>query len=205
MTDAVVLKGETVQLAAVVTPEDATDASLTWSSSDETVATVDENGLVTAVAAGAAVITATANDGSEVSASCSLKVTSVIIDIEEEETITVKEGGEIDLDVILPEGSEDEELVWTSSDESVVIVNEDGTLTAVGSGTVTITVTTSDGSSYSVTITVEVSGIAGIVMDANKSAAVYTVAGVKVRNAGESLAGLSAGIYVVDGKKVIVY
>lgn len=207
MTEATILTGETVQLTAVVTPSDATDASLTWSSSDETIATVDENGLVTALAAGTAVITATTNDGSEVSASCTLTVTSVIIDIDEEETtITVEEGEEIDLDVILPEGMEDEDLTWTSSDESIVIVNEDGTLTAVGSGTVTITVTASDGSSYSVTITVEVSsGIAGIAMDASNSAAVYTVAGVKVRNAGESLAGLPAGIYVVAGKKVIVY
>jgi hypothetical protein len=55
--------GETVQLTAVVEPEDATDKSVTWSSSNEDVATVDETGLVTAVAEGEAEITVTTNDG----------------------------------------------------------------------------------------------------------------------------------------------
>jgi hypothetical protein len=56
-------EGETVQLTAVVEPEDATDKSVTWSSSNEAVATVDETGLVTAVAEGEAEITVTTNDG----------------------------------------------------------------------------------------------------------------------------------------------
>lgn len=55
---------ETVQLSAEVLPTDADDTSVTWSSSDETVATVDNTGLVTAVDAGSAQIRATANDGS---------------------------------------------------------------------------------------------------------------------------------------------
>lgn len=57
-----------------VAPADATDKTVTWSSDQEAIATVDENGLVTAVAAGTAIITATANDGSGVTATCTVTV-----------------------------------------------------------------------------------------------------------------------------------
>ena len=56
-------KGETVQLIASVTPDNAVNKKLTWSTSDSSVATVDENGLVTAVANGTAIITVTTEDG----------------------------------------------------------------------------------------------------------------------------------------------
>lgn len=66
--------GETLTLTASVAPEDAFVKSVTWSSSNEAVAIVDQNGVVTAVAAGDAIITATANDGSGVSATCNVTV-----------------------------------------------------------------------------------------------------------------------------------
>ena len=56
-------KGETVQLIAAVTPDNAVNKKLTWTTSDSSVATVDENGLVTAVANGTAIITVTTEDG----------------------------------------------------------------------------------------------------------------------------------------------
>ncbi len=58
----IVYMGETYQLEALVLPEDATDKNVTWKSSDESIATVDENGLVTAIAVGEADITVTTND-----------------------------------------------------------------------------------------------------------------------------------------------
>ena len=67
--------GDTETLTATVAPDNATDKTVTWTSSNSTVATVDQNGVVTAVARGTAVITATAADGSGASASCTVTVT----------------------------------------------------------------------------------------------------------------------------------
>lgn len=74
VSEAVLNIGETFTLTATIAPENAFVKSVTWSSSNEAVAIVDENGVVTAVAAGDAIITATANDGSGVSATCNVTV-----------------------------------------------------------------------------------------------------------------------------------
>ena len=66
--------GEENQLAATILPEDATDKTVSWTTDNAAVATVSENGLVTAVGQGAATITCRANDGSGVSASCKVTV-----------------------------------------------------------------------------------------------------------------------------------
>ena len=68
-------EGDTVQLTATVEPANATNQGVTWESSDTSIATVSEDGTVTAISAGAVTITATAKDGSGVSASCSVTVT----------------------------------------------------------------------------------------------------------------------------------
>ena len=67
---------ETMQLEAIVEPDAVTDKSVTWSSSDETIATVDENGVVTGVAVGEATITATMTAYPEITATCAVKVIS---------------------------------------------------------------------------------------------------------------------------------
>ena len=73
-TEATLTEGKTLTLTATITPIYATDRSLTWSSSDSNVASVDDKGKVTAIAPGTATITAKANDGSGVSASCEVTV-----------------------------------------------------------------------------------------------------------------------------------
>ena len=83
-TEVTLDKRTTLQLIATVLPEFCRNNTLTWTSDNEEVATVDENGLVAAVGEGTATITATANDGSGVSASCVVTVTFIdgIADIE---------------------------------------------------------------------------------------------------------------------------
>ena len=76
------LKGSTLQLSAAAQPWTAMDRSVTWSSSDETVATVDANGLVTAVSAGEAVITAASVLDPSVTAACSVYVSNLEVTLE---------------------------------------------------------------------------------------------------------------------------
>lgn len=67
--------GNTFSLSAMVTPKDAYDTSLTWSTTDDDIAMILGNGRIVAVSAGTATITAKANDGSEVTATCKVTVT----------------------------------------------------------------------------------------------------------------------------------
>ena len=149
---------EGVILTATVLPEDATDKTVTWASSDETVATVDENGLVTFVSIGTANITASAGD--VVSEPCVVTVTERVVAVEgvslNEETMELTVGGEpvILIATITPEDATNKNVTWASDNEEVVTV-EDGLVTIVGAGEAVVTVTTEDGSfTASCTITV---------------------------------------------------
>lgn len=154
-------KGETAQLTAEVTPSYADNKRVTWQSSDEKVATVDENGKVTAVGNGTATITATSVSGSytaTVSVTVKIPVEIQKLTIEAEKEILTKIGESTELKVkIEPENADLQKLIWKSDNEKVAIVNENGKVTAVGNGTAEITVTTEDGKiTASIMITVKV-------------------------------------------------
>lgn len=93
-SDESLIQGETLKLEAAVSPTDAYAPGLTWSSSDESVATVDENGLVTAVDYGIAYIICSANDGSEVYTQCLVRVERFVQLDESEVSFTVYTGGD---------------------------------------------------------------------------------------------------------------
>ena len=128
--------GETAQLIATVRPDDATDKNVSWTSSDESVAKVD-NGMVTAVKAGKVAITAKCGDKT---AECAVTVTvptgSVTLD---KATLTLAVGETATLTAtVKPDDATDKNVTWTSSDESVAKV-ADGRVTAVKAGKATIT------------------------------------------------------------------
>ena len=139
--------GEKLQLDATVLSE-ASGSSITWSSSDETIASVSVDGLVTANKLGTVTITATANNGSGIKEEWTITVKHVLI-----KEITLNEDSlELRLDRtynltanIIPENATFKEIIWSSSDESVAMVR-DGKVTALKKGTAWITVTTTDGS-----------------------------------------------------------
>ena len=154
-------KDETAQLTAEVTPSYADNKRVTWQSSDEKVATVDENGKVTAVGNGTATITATSVSGSytaTVSITVKIPVEIQKLTIEAEKETLTKIGESTELKVkIEPENADLQKLIWKSHNEKIAIVNENGKVTAVGSGTAEITVTTEDGKiTASIMITVKV-------------------------------------------------
>ena len=154
-------KDETAQLSAEVVPSYADNTRVTWKSSDEKVATVDEKGKVTAVGNGTATITVTSVSGNytaTVAVTVKIPVEIENIAIETEKEILTKIGETTDLKIkIKPENADAQKLIWKSENEMVAAVDENGKVTAVGNGTVAITVTTEDGKIMaSIMITVDV-------------------------------------------------
>lgn len=140
--------GKTVQLAAKVTPEDA-DQTVTWKSSDEKVATVDEKGLVTGVAEGTVTIQALSKTEGVV-AQVELKVTApaptkvTVAGPEGVDLNNVKAGETVKLTAAVEPAAAHQDVVWRSSDETIATVAEDGTVTTLKDGKVTITAVAKD-------------------------------------------------------------
>ena len=139
--------GDKITIHAIVKPNNATNKTVSWTSSNSKVVTV-KNGQVTAVGVGNATVTATTQDGKKTA-----KVTFTV----KEKTVAVSgvklNQEEIQLEVgdsqtlkasISPNNASNQNVTWTSSNENVVTV-ENGTITAIGIGNATITVTTQDG------------------------------------------------------------
>ena len=154
---------ETLALNATVTPADADDKSIKWSSSNTSIATVDANGVVTGIKEGTVTITATANDkvlGTK-SASCEVtvkkvSVTSVTLDKTTAEAFI---GDAFKLNATVePNNATYPELAWSSSDEKIAKVDQNGNVTCIKEGTVTITAKNID-SNLSATCVVTVSKI----------------------------------------------
>lgn len=157
--------GNTLQLSAEVEPGDAADPSVTWSIvSGEEYATIDQNGLLTAIAPGKVTVQVMANDGSGVKATHKLEVQPVLVtELTISGASTVKVGKTIQLSVtILPENAENKAVKWSISKGSKYAkISEDGVLTGVAAGKVTVKVTAQDGSGISATFTVTVEEAVG--------------------------------------------
>ena len=151
-------EGQEQTLIATVNPDNAANKTLKWTSSDESVATVDQTGKVTAVSKGSATIKAEANDGSGRYASCRVLVNRLVSSIELDKTsITVYNGKtETITATITPSSATDTSVSWTSSNPYVAEVSSSGVVTGQSRGTATITVTANDGSGVTATCEVEV-------------------------------------------------
>jgi len=138
-------KGEGVQLYATVTPDDATDKKVTWSSSNTKVATVSADGYVTAVAGGNCTINAKNSAGQTVS--CKITVFENATGIEIDEIVKVMYVGQVDKITanVLPSTATNRTVYWKSSDRSVATVESDGTIKALKVGSCTITAISEDG------------------------------------------------------------
>lgn len=116
-------EGKELQLTATVLPANATNQSLTWSSSVEGVATVDSTGKVTAIKAGTTVITATAKDDSGISASCTVQVTVPTVKVTgitlNKTTASVVKGKTVALTAtVTPDTATDKTIKWTTSNKT---------------------------------------------------------------------------------------
>ena len=157
-TSLTINSNETAQLTATVSPSETGVPYLSWSSSNEDVATVDQNGLVTAVAGGTCTITATATDGSGTYATCVITIGQLVTSITlNETTIALEIDGYKKLTAtVLPANASNPRVTWSSSNESVAEVTSTGGVAAVGYGSCIITCTATDGSGVSATCPVTV-------------------------------------------------
>ena len=172
-------EGDTITLSAEVLPYDTTySKNVSWSSSNEAVATVSADGTVTARSAGTAIITATSENG--MTASCTITVEKKLIPITEvyldKSSATLTEGDTATLTAtVLPENTTySKDVSWSSSNSAVATVDANGTVTAKSAGTAVITATTENGKSASCTITVNEKLIPITEVRLNKSAETLT-------------------------------
>lgn len=167
------VEGDTEELMATVMPENATDKGIEWKSDNESVATVSQAGLVTALKEGSSAITVITNDGG-LKATCDVTVNKKTIAVLEvqlnKKELTLTEGGTEKLVVtVKPDDATDKSVVWESSSTAVATVDQEGLVTAVGEGKATITVKTNDGgfsASCEVTVKKKVIAVTGVKLSA---------------------------------------
>ena len=152
--------GQTYQLKPYISPSDATNKKLKYTSSDTKVAEVSASGLVTAKSEGEAKIRAAATDGSDEYAVCYVtvtgkaKVTGITLDRTSAE---VKRGEKLTLNVtVSPSYASNKKVVWKSANTKIATVDANGSVTAKAPGRTKITVTSSENSSYQASCTVTV-------------------------------------------------
>lgn len=166
--------GATGNLTATVNPSDATDKTVTWSSSNTAVATVDANGKVTAVAPGTAVIVVTTKDGGK-TASCTVTVTSTNVPVEsvslDKTSLSLAEGETATIiATVSPDNATNKAVNWSSSSSAVATVDSNGNVTAVAAGTAVIIASTADGGKTAFcTVTVSASAVPVESVSLNKS------------------------------------
>ena len=199
--------GETVELTATVMPEDATDKTVSWTSNDEAVATVDAEGKVTAVALGEAEITATAADGSGISANCLVTVNPVLAEsliISPESWNGVANESFRITAVVKPDNTTDKTLMWSTNDATIATVDDNGLVSVLKEGSCRITVATVDGSNL--TAECIITGMSGIdcIFDVDDAKAdVYNIKGMLLKRQCDKteLKLLAPGVYVVRNNK----
>ena len=148
--------GKTVTVKATVTPANAANKTLSWTSSNTKIATVS-NGVVKGVKAGRVVITAKTTDGSNISATCTVTVKQPVTSISLSKKATMYTGKKLTLKAkVNPANASNKALTWKSSNTKIAKVASNGVVTGVKAGTVKITATAKDGSRKSATCTVTV-------------------------------------------------
>lgn len=168
-------KGQTANLSVAYLPADTTDdKTVTWKSENENVATVDENGVVTAVAGGTTKIVATATANDKITAVCEVKVPihteSIVLNKTEIKDLLKGKTEKLEVSFV-PNNTEDSrEVRWTSSDPSVATVDANGTVKALKEGEAVITAeAVAGGHKASCTVTVKEIHLTDVMLDEIKN------------------------------------
>lgn len=151
-------KGSSETLTVTRTPSAVSYPTISWTSSNTGVATVDSNGKVIAVGNGTATITAKTTDGTNISKTCTVTVRTPVTGVSvSPTTLTLNVGGTYTLaKTISPSGASNQNVVWSTNNTAVATVDSSGKVTAIAKGTCTITCTSSENSNYKGTCAVTV-------------------------------------------------
>ncbi|MBR3985037.1 MAG: DUF5013 domain-containing protein [Bacteroidaceae bacterium] len=201
-TAVTVTEGDVLTLTATINPENADDKTVTWSTSDAAIATVD-NGVVTALAPGVVTITA-AVGGKEAKCVVTVEerfipVTGIVLNYTE---ATIFVGDKLELvATVLPEDATKQTVTWKSSDKNVASVRR-GIVVGAAEGTTVITAKIED---FEATCVVTVKLADGIdqVTDTERLT-IYDITGRPVRWDAKTTDGLEQGIYIINGRKTVV-
>lgn len=156
VSSANIQKGKTQTLKATVLPAKATYKTVTWSSQNPAIATVDANGVVKAKKAGSTVITAKTKNGLTARCIVNVKVPAVKVYLDRSED-TVEQGKKITLKATISPLDSTDIVYWGSADETVAVVSGKGVVTAKKAGTTKIYAITDSGAYKTYTITVKAS------------------------------------------------
>ena len=165
-------RGETTEVVYVIDPSDAKN-SIQWESSDETIATVNDYGVISARRGGTCTVTGTCGDASiTVYVTCDFTVPSTVLDMNYEDVTMNHEGQTLALAIDYDLTSEQiKNTVWESSDETVATVDDEGNVTAVADGTAVITASIAEYTASCIVRCVNVSGNKGV----NSSESEYVI------------------------------
>lgn len=139
--------GEKDTLYVTLTPNKVTNKDITWKSQDNHIVSVSPDGVITALSNGSTIITATTNDGTNLSASCNVNVTTLAKEIKLNKTkdsLIVGETLQL-IPIISPNNTSNKQIEWKSNNETVAKVSDEGLITALSTGTTEIFAHTVDG------------------------------------------------------------
>lgn len=195
------IEGENLQLTATVMPENATDKTVTWISTKPEVATVDENGVVTAIKAGRATITAKIGD---IKATCMVTVEKKVVEVTEikldRTTASLEEGETLTLTAtVAPDDATDKLVTWSSSKPEIATVDEKGVVSAIKAGRAIIYAMAGDQKASCVVTVKTVDSIVEVSNEQNKQT-IYDLTGRRISNIEE----IERGLYIINGKKVLI-
>ncbi len=205
VTDMTLLVGQSDKLTATVSPENVTDKTITWASDNETIATVDESGLVTALGVGSATITASTENG--LTATCEVSVLPVLVEaiILDPDIIQCIIGEKFVIKAsVLPENASNPHIDWESSNPDVASVDQDGNVEIIREGSCRIIAYATDGSDVSAECFITgTSGIESIFAECGDHISVYTPGGLLIKKdcSSDDLKNLVPGIYILKSEK----
>jgi len=202
---------KSITLAVTIQPDNAFNQSVIWRSNNEAVATVDNNGTVTAKSTGSTTITVTTVDGG-FTASLDITVKMPVVPVTgislNKLTLSFVEGdSETLIASVSPENATNQTVTWTSSNETVATVTNNGKVTAKAPGTATITATTEDGektASCVVTVAAPIVQVTGVTLNRstltmNESTSSILIATILPENAtNKTVTWTSSNRYVVS-------